>query len=123
MTVAIWFCRPFGQEKHHSGDTHGGALLVVIEFVENQHPHRHGNERHAEDQRSVCGLSTVTQAPRAPAMAWLAMVANKMPNTMGHLLAKPGGQHKREQLGLSPIFASATIPVETKSFHERLLPE
>jgi hypothetical protein len=44
-------------------------------------------------QRSHCGpIQAASKPPSAPAMAWLASVATRMPSTMGTGLRKRGGR-------------------------------
>ena len=67
-------------------------------------------------QLKTCGPSqVVTQAPRAPASAWLASVATRIPSTIGQGLRKRTARISANNCVLSPISASATIPVETKN--------
>ncbi|MOA30522.1 hypothetical protein D3C78_1516180 [compost metagenome] len=69
----------------------------------------------ASTQRRVCGPRTVvTQAPAAPARAWLASVAARMPSTMGQGLRKRAARTSARSCVLSPISAMATMAVETK---------
>ena len=66
-------------------------------------------------QRKTCGLSRpVIHEPKAPAKAWLARVAIKMPRQMGKGLRKRAASKKASSWVLSPISASATRPVETR---------
>ena len=66
-------------------------------------------------QRSTSGPSkVVTQVPSAPASAWLAKVATRMPATMGQGLRKRAARTSESSWVLSPISARATIPVETR---------
>ncbi|MNV69580.1 hypothetical protein D3C71_1624960 [compost metagenome] len=66
-------------------------------------------------QRNTCGpMKVVTQAPTAPARAWLAKVATSMPSTMGQGLRKRAARTSASSCVLSPISAMATMAVETK---------
>ena len=70
----------------------------------------------AKIQRNTPALTwVVTQAPTAPAKAWLATVATRMPNTMGHGFLKRAASNSANNWVLSPISAKATMPVETRN--------
>jgi hypothetical protein len=66
-------------------------------------------------QRITSGPSSLlTSAPTAAAKAWLAMVAARMPNTIGSGRRKRAASRKASNWVLSPISARATMPVETR---------
>jgi hypothetical protein len=59
----------------------------------------------AKIQRNTPALIWVlTQAPRAPASAWLATVATKIPRTMGQGFFEASRQQQRQELGFVADF-------------------
>ena len=56
----------------------------------------------------------MTQAPAAPARAWLASVATRMPRMIGTGLRKRAARMKDSNCVLSPISAMATAPVAVR---------
>ena len=67
-------------------------------------------------QRITSGPSALlTQAPTAAANAWLTIVATKMPSTIGTGRRNLAASRKASNCVLSPISASATMPVDTRN--------
>ena len=73
-------------------------------------------------QRITSGPTVVmTQAPTAPARAWLSSVATRMPQMMGQGLRNRAASTSDSSWVLSPISARATMPVERRKASKTVL--
>ncbi|EWS59935.1 hypothetical protein Y695_04600 [Hydrogenophaga sp. T4] len=73
-------------------------------------------------QRITSGPTVaMTQAPTAPARAWLSSVATRMPQMMGQGLRNRAASTSESNWVLSPISARATMPVERRKASKTVL--
>ena len=87
---------------------------IVVERVRLQRPQRDRDEADRHDPAQHRRASAIARPARRarPASAWLSRVATRMPATIGHGLRKRAASSKASSWVLSPISASATVPVE-----------
>ncbi len=93
------------EEREQRGHEHAEArrlrLLLVFELVGNEHPHRHRQERHAEDPAHHLRIDGVREPGAHTARERVIQQrGNENPEHDRHGLAIAGGENEREQLRL-----------------------
>ena len=96
------------------------GALVVVELVGLERPHGDRQEAGGHDPAQHFRRQPLRDQRRRtrPASAWLSRVATRMPATIGQGLRKRAASSRASSWVLSPISASATVPVETSSGHQ-----
>jgi len=121
MTVAIWVLSPISAKKKATtvvpNTPYFGASCASPSSSlsgTSIHAAMAKNDTPSTQRNTVGPMNVVSHVPKLPAKAWLAKVATKMPHTIGQGWRKRVARRRAKSCVLSPISASATMPVEMK---------